>query len=414
MVEVRLRDAMDTGDALDRVQVVLPWDTRITETLSARPVLPFSDPVLAFIDDLGRRLRSDSSVRGFPELVALGYWARQANIARLRARFDAAYPSALRMPRGVAFHIAPSNVDTIFLYSLLLSMLAGNVNIVRVSSRRGDQADLLMALFGQTLSDAEPSVRSTTAIIRYDHDRAVTDALSSIAHIRVVWGGDDTVSLIRESPLSPDGTDLIFPNKFSLAVFDADAWLAEAQPLSVARRFANDALWFGQMACSSPRSVVWRGSADAVEIASRSFWACVEEASAAPAYGWEPAHAVAKLLAEQGAAADGDSVQILAVPSNRVRVMRCDIAQLERSAGIGNGFFREARVATLPEFVERARPHWQTIVSYGIDPAQWRAAIGQVCPLGIDRIVPVGSALDFDVLWDGKDLLASLTRLTTI
>ena len=33
---------------------------------------------------------------------------------------------------------------------------------------------------------------------------------------------------------------------------------------------------------------------------------------------------------------------------------------------------------------------------------------------GIDRIVPIGKALDIDFNWDGYDLIRSLSRLVTI
>ena len=35
----------------------------------------------------------------------------------------------------IAFHVTPANVDTLFVYSWVLSLLVGNANIVRLSSR---------------------------------------------------------------------------------------------------------------------------------------------------------------------------------------------------------------------------------------------------------------------------------------
>ena len=32
---------------------------------------------------------------------------------------------------------------------------------------------------------------------------------------------------------------------------------------------------------------------------------------------------------------------------------------------------------------------------------------------GIDRIVPVGQTMDFDLIWDGYDLSRDLTRVVT-
>ena len=33
---------------------------------------------------------------------------------------------------------------------------------------------------------------------------------------------------------------------------------------------------------------------------------------------------------------------------------------------------------------------------------------------GIDRVVPIGQALNFDTLWDGYDLIRMLTRTVVI
>jgi len=38
----------------------------------------------------------------------------------------------------------------------------------------------------------------------------------------------------------------------------------------------------------------------------------------------------------------------------------------------------------------------------------------QLCERGIDRIVPVGQALDFSPLWDGYVLFSELTRRVTV
>jgi hypothetical protein len=398
---------------LDRVTLVVPAVGKIRDVLDARALLPFSEPVLRFAAELGRALRQDRAARAFPEIVALGYWLRPGNLAVLRQRFENAHPDAVRLPRGVALHIAPSNVDTIFVYSLLVSMLAGNVNVVRLSSRAGDQADALMTLLRATLAQADSAVRERLAIVRYDHDAAITDALSARVALRIIWGGDRTVALIRASPIGPGAVDLAFPDKMSLAAIDAAAWLGAEDRDGIARRFANDGLWFGQMACSSPRSLVWRGDAETVAAASADFWPRVEAAVRGGPFDWADAHATAKLVAEQDLAI-GSQVTILPGRSNRVRVVRGEVAEVNVPTGAGNGFFREAQVERLAELLAVAAPHWQTIATFGIDRADWAAALADGVPQGIARIVPIGTALDFDVVWDGRDLLTEMTRLVSL
>ncbi len=402
------------ADPLRAVEVVLPEGQSLARVMAAPTLLPFSPPVLDFVDALGRALRTDPALRPFPELVALGFWARRANVERLRARFEAAYPGAVRVPRGLAFHVAPANVDTIFVYSLLLAMLAGNRNLVRISARARPQADQLLTRLATAVAAAEPALGASFAIIRYPHDDAVTAALSAAADIRVVWGGDASVAAIRKAPLGPFGTELVFPNRWSLAVFDAVAVLAEPDLPGLARRFVNDSLWFGQNACSSPRALVWVGTEPACHAASAAFWPEVEAASHAAGVEWADAHAVAKLVATCLEALGGGVVQ-LPTPSNRITVLRAErLAGLGHPAPATDGFFLEYRADSLDALAPHVARNWQTLVSHGIPAAAWRSFLATHRPHGIDRIVPAGTALDFDSLWDGTDLIAALTRIVDL
>ena len=399
---------------LDHVDVVLPGGVAPRLVEAARRVAPFSQARLDFVENLGKRLRSSPETRKHPELVALGFWARGSNLRRLKQRFDQAHPEAARLPRGLAFHVAPANVDTIFVYSLLLSVMSGNTNIVRLSTRGGEQTDLLLSALGQALAEASEDVRSSLTIVRYGHEKSITDAFSLRANLRVVWGGDETVRLIRESPLAPAGVELVFPNRFSLAVFDAEAWIEANDKPRIAALFANDVLWFGQMACSSPRAVVWRGSEASAARASAGFWPMIDQAAKTAGYVVEPAGAVAKLLGEQEAAADY-SDRILDTGSNRLRVInRGGLERLDHESLPGDGFFTEHRIERIGELARIAGKHWQTIVSFGVSAADWRAALEDAVPLGIDRIVRPGAALDFDSVWDGVDLITAMTRIVSI
>ena len=53
--------------------------------------------------------------------------------------------------RGLAYHIAPSNIPINFAYSLVFGLLSGNTNIVRLSSKNFIQIKLLCDLFFKIL-----------------------------------------------------------------------------------------------------------------------------------------------------------------------------------------------------------------------------------------------------------------------
>ena len=57
---------------------------------------------------------------------------------------------------------------------------------------------------------------------------------------------------------------------------------------------------------------------------------------------------------------------------------------------------------------------YQTLVYYGLSPIQLSEFVVNNQLRGIDRIVPVGQALDIDVIWDGYDLVRTLSRIVDV
>jgi hypothetical protein len=249
---------------------------------AATPRLPFSDELIGFCGGLSEAIFRDREAARFPELAALAFWMRKAALIRLSSDFrKTEAPDTFALPRGLVFHIPPGNVDTIFIYSWLLSALTGNRNVIRLSLRHTEQTEILLRIWREALSSA-PALWSNTLILRYGHDEEITRALSMHCDMRVIWGGDETVSRIRAIPLPPLSREIAFPDRHSLAALKADRYLdlGNDEREALAAHFFNDAYWFDQMACSSPRMVVWAGEAEAVKCASELFWSamtvCIE------------------------------------------------------------------------------------------------------------------------------------------
>ena len=99
-------------------------------------------------------------------------------------------------------------------------------------------------------------------MVTYGRDDAITAALSAAADLRVIWGGDPSVTEIRRHPLAPHARDLTFPDRSSFTVVAAAGWFAasEADRDTAALGLYNDAYWFDQAACASPRTLYWVGT----------------------------------------------------------------------------------------------------------------------------------------------------------
>jgi hypothetical protein len=372
---------------------------------------PFADEVIGFCTDFSRALFNDVEAKGYPELQALAFWMRKAELVRMREEFAAlAPPETLRVPRGLVFHIPPANVDTIFIYSWLVAVLTGNTNIIRLSPRASVQTDVMCRVFSATLQTAAPALRHNTVMLRYGHEQEVTAQISAAADVRIVWGGDATVRTIRAIPLPPHATELTFPDRYSLAVIHTARYLAAdaARRERLAEDFFNDTLWFDQMACSSPRLVVWQGEAADTAAASAWFLALLKTCIDRKGYQVQPQTRLHRFTFACAAALDGrasfyqDRQEIAILETE-------DLRQVSRDH-CGGGLLFQHRITALEELIPFVGRRDQTMTYFGFDPAELKAFARKLNGRGLDRIVPAGQALRFHRFWDGYDLLQELTR----
>lgn len=380
------------------------------------PLAPFAPAAIAFVDALSVALMREPRARAWPELTALAFWMRKANVTRLRDSVQRRHGDALLVPRGTVFHIAPSNVDTIFVYSWFLSLLTGNRNIVRLSRKPSPQADLLVAAITRLLDAPEhDAILRRSALVRYAPDPQTTALLSACCDVRVVWGGNDSVQQIRSVPLPPAAVDVAFASKYSCALIGVDAWLAapDAQREAWVEAFHNDSYWFDQMACSSPRLVLWLGGHAAARRAATDFWARVEARLAERPRRFGDADYVNKLVAANSIAIEADADFPVARSNDLVRVWLDEPALFDQHH-CGAGLFLEARLETLDDLRPLLNRRVQTVSYAGLDASAWRRFVTDTPPAGIDRVVPFGHALDFAPVWDGFDLPRVFMREITV
>jgi hypothetical protein len=401
------------------VPTVEPVDVgRRLDALAGAPRLhaaPFHPLRIAFSDAVSRELFRHPGARAFPELSALAFWLRRAAVTRLAERFRATQPpGALRVPRGLVFHVPPTNVDTLFAYSLLASVLVGNINLVRVSRHRPtEQVSLLCEVLRETLAQVEFSeLGDELSVIAYGHEPEPTALASARADVRLLWGGDDTVRRLRAVPVAPGAHELTFGDRFSFAALHAAAVL-DGDARDLAERLFNDAYWFDQLACASPRLLIWVGDEAATEQARPRLLAELEQVIADKGYRLPAAAAIAKLTFVYGAAIDRQVRAVHRAGNELVVICLEDLNGFDREHP-GGGVFFDARIDTLGELVGFVERRDQTMTTYGFAAEELTALARSLRGGGVDRIVSIGSALSFDSLWDGYDLLAELTRTVAV
>ncbi|MFG1644296.1 acyl-CoA reductase [Amycolatopsis sp. NPDC049252] len=411
--------------------------TSLTQRFPAAPDVPVSDlvselrasppggrlrvgdpRVVEFITKFARKLLAPATARRFPELASLGFFLRKGEITKALSTLDTT-GGALRFPRGLVFHVPPANVDTIFVYSWALSALAGNHNVVRVSSRSAGAAEAVLEALNAALSevdaDTAAAITATQRMVTYDRSDEVSGALSLAADLRVIWGGDGSVAALRKYPLAPHARDLTFPDRSSFAVASVAGWqrASEAERAAAAEGFYNDSYWFDQAACSSPRAVFWVGDADGARVAGQEFRTLLAEVLVAKQHVTEPAMAVQKRVSAYGAAVDG-LVKEIAFEGNGLATLELTDAAIMPREWLGAGTFANAHVGSLSDLVPIVLRKDQTVGQFGFTTEELTAFAYELAGRGVDRIVPFGSALTFSAVWDGYDLLAEFSRLVTV
>ena len=386
-----------------------------------------------------------------------------------RSRCSTECSKEFRLGRGLVFHIAPSNVPVNFAYSLVSSLLCGNSNIVRVPSKHFPQVEIITNAINTVLASHQElqelkdyqKLKKYIVCCRYEHDKEVNDLFSSICDVRIIWGGDRTIEALRQSPLQARSTEITFADRYSVAVIDATAYLAIEDKDRVAQDFYNDTYFSDQNACTSPRVVIWiagsTGNAGNTENAETDDTAATDRIAGSTAVNrgvvkeaqslfWQYLHKLVKekykLQAVQAvdkltrayidAATSQQTVKIETQFDDNLitRVIVANSSDLINDDVLNNfnnnsGYFYEyiCKGSTgstgskgSNDFLTALRSLFNDkrcqTVSYIGKPEMFDALLESGIK-GIDRIVPVGQTMDFDLIWDGYDLSRDLTRVVT-
>ena len=377
-----------------------------------RCLAPFAPTAPEVLKRLSARLLTR---RETPRLTALGDWLRPAAIARRRQVFEAAMAGGhLATPRGMAFHLPPANVDTLFVYSWALSLLAGNSNVVRLPSARAPLTQWLIAVLLEALEEAGD--RERHIFCTYDHGSDLGREIGALADLRMVWGGDAKVRAVSADPVRPDGLSLGFPDRKSLSAIDARAYgAADASTRdALAARFSNDVYWFDQMGCGSPRTMIWVGAEDDVAGLPRDFYTRVTDVTGRKGYAVETGVAISKFSYLNDMLADGIGISGYRL-DNTLSVLELDPEKPAMPAAApGSGLISDLRLDRLEDAAGLMNRATQTITHFGFDEARLHRLAKAMRGRGGFRIVPIGQALSFDVIWDGVGLLECMTRRIVI
>lgn len=372
---------------------------------------PRHESLVAMLAGLSKHILSDAAARRVPQYVALAYWLRPAALTRLcesLACGDA--PGCKRVPRGVALHLPPTNVDTIFVYSWAMSVLAGNANVVRLAETLSADTQWLIGAVSRVVAEHGEGERHI--FCHYAYGGETEGSLARHADLRLIWGGDAKVEAVSRVPVRPDGLSIGFPDRQSMAIVAADAYgrADHATRDALAVNFFNDIFWFDQMGCGSPRVLVWLGEPRAL---AEDFFGRLKLVISQRGYGVETGVAISKFVLANNLLAEG-VVRSYRRYANALDVNRIDDPGAALKHIHGGGFLCEWVADSVDDVARIVTRKVQTLTHFGLPSDDLGRLAQGISGRGGYRIVPIGQALQFDPIWDGIDLFDHMTRRIVI
>lgn len=370
------------------------------------PLLPiFSAQVKDFLHALSVAILKDKRMKTFPDVASLAFWLRKANIDKLHAQTY--HNISNRIGRGVAFHIAPSNIPVNFAVSMTSALLAGNACVVRVSNKDFEQVSIICDAINKVIQKQMPEMAKYVCIIRYEHSLEITQCLSAICDLRIIWGGNKTIEEIRKAMLPPRSIEMVFADRHSFAVINADEYL-KGDFAAIAEGFYIDTYFVDQNACSSPRCVVWMGAE--IEKAQDIFWQTLEE-KLVEKYDLMPIQAVNKWNTFCKFAALNPDSHLIQKSNYLTRIAIDTLPANLMDFKENSGFFYEYKTQNIENIVPLLTKPCQTITYYGVAPETIKNVVLKYGTRGVDRIVKLGTASDIDLIWDGYDMVKAMSRI---
>ena len=384
------------------------------------PLPVFDEEVVQFLGDLSAEILKSSLSRQYPDLSAFAFYGRKANLQKLKEELNL---ECGRLGRGLCFHVAPANIPINFAFSWLFSLLAGNANIVRLPSKQFPQVDAMLSVIHANLA-RHPKLERRNAFVRYPRtDNETTATYCGMADCKMIWGGDRTIAAIKSLPARPRCVDIAFADRYSVALIDGEAVLSagDTQISRLVEGFYNDTYLMDQNACSSPQVILWEvgklGDGE-VEKAKEKFWTAVEDV-AKKKYVLQDAVAVDKYTLFCEEAVNNPLIKRVVHSGNllyRIELESLDFQlpdTITSHRGKG-GFFFEYSLKDREDIFSVVTEKFQTITQFGIDVEELRRQVIKYELHGIDRIVPIGQAMDIGAIWDGYDIVRTLSRVVRI
>ena len=176
---------------------------------------------------------------------------------------------------------------------------------------------------------------------------------------------------------------------------------------SFCEALSRDISAFAQKACSSPRIVFDVGERKDLTSIAKTM------SKLAKSDKFSVGRGINHLVTEQLLASAGHLESTINLDGFQIlRLKNFSIHSIEWHSGESQLYW--IHISSLLQLTEFIDEKCQTIGYFGVEKQELLKTIDQMPISSIDRVVPIGKALDFDIVWDGYDLFSQLSRKVSV
>lgn len=370
---------------------------------------PFSELVVDFLNELSKRILRNKQAKSYPDLITFGFFCRRSNILKNKDRY--LDELSLRMGYGLTLHISPSNIPINFAFSFLFGLLSGNSNLVRLPSNKYDQNVLFLDIIDDLLKQKEyTSINESNLFFYSERNSKKLEEILKITDCLIVWGGDETVNEFKNQEKKINCVELYFPNRVSSLLIDSKKFIQAKNKKEILNDFYNDTYLVDQNACSSPTNIFWLGNEKNNQEAQNLFWKELAKTLHLKNYTLSTISIMDKYINTLKAIEEKrDALEL-----KKHHISAWELFDVSHHSNFFNlGQFASVNLRSLDDLANYLRNKEQTLTYYGLDVGFINSKLreAQFC---IDRIVPIGSALNIGLNWDGKDIVRLLSKYTEV
>ncbi len=367
---------------------------------------PFNENIISFLNQISKKILNNSNLNKFPDLKDFAFWCRKKNIERYKTISDV---KTNVIGRGIALHIPPSNVPMNFAFTMAIGLLSGCENIIRIPQKKFEQLDILLKVMNKIISTKKFNfIKNSICVVSYKRSDLKSSLLSKISDVRLIWGGDETVSKFKTYETKLKNIDLYFPDKISGCLLNTNQIkiLNDKELKNLVYKFYMDSYLMNQKGCSSPKVIFWYGRNKAIQ--NRFFFLlekCIEKKDE---YDFSMVNEKIFLLSE------------IAIKSHlrmtRDNNIKLSIIEPKKKidkkifSKLAYGSFFNIHINKLSKMNNYVDENFQTLSFFGFKKKELIDLFISKKFKGIDRVVPIGNAFQMNLIWDGYDVIKYMSR----